>query len=365
MFGKKKKDPEISRPISPMEERRPADIQELWAAFLDDLSRKEAIDSPIDNDLRRYLSKNRYGSMDGISDMLEQHLPELEQYYKSRAEYIRASAYLYADLLESRRRGTLANEEALYRGLTWRMNELYETTDCQNDAYWGRAITDVQRVRMHLLTDGFYTANDPGKRSIRDLGQACSLFETFYWTVVKYPFLSLLIYANKKYGGDYDRGIFDYVVKLKKELEEDMDRPEDPERWVLLICYQFLVEAMVLMDSFFERLKSGVGSVTGHSMIVLDKVMSSCGVKDRFPEQERQRIAAKGVERAVGMLLPNILEFLVKKEVLAREEADGFRSMKGREALEQGLRYLSTYSDLELENCLNTLDPMRRFRNRS
>lgn len=365
MFGKNKKDPEISRPISPMEEHRPADIQELWAAFLDDLSRKEAIDSPIENDLRRWLSKNRYGSMDGISDMLEQHLPELEQYYKSHAEYIRASAYLYAGLLESRRRGTLANEEALYRGLTWRMNELYETTDYLNDAFYGGAINDVQRVRMHLFTDGFYTANDPGKRAIRDLGQACSLFETFYWAFVKMPFLTLLIVANRKYGGDYEKSIFDYVVKLKKGLEEDMDRPEDPERWVLLICYQFLVEAMVLMDSFFNRLKSGVGSVTGHSMIVLDKVMSSCGVKDRFPEQERQRIAAKGVERAVGMLLPNILEFLVKKEVLAREEADGFRSMKGREALEQGLRYLSTYSDLELENCLNTLDPMRRFRNRA
>ena len=365
MFGKKKKDPEISRRISPKEEHRPADTQELWAAFLGDLRGKEAIDSPIDKDLRRYLATNNYSSMDGISDMLDQHLPELEQYYKSHAEYIRASAYLYANLLESRRKGTLANEEALFRGLSWRMNELYETTDYLNDSFYGTAINDVQRTRMHLFTDGFYTVNDPGKRKIRDLGQACTLFENFYWAFVKMPFLTLLMVASRKHGGEYENSIFDYIVKLKRELENDMDRPEDPERWVLLICYQFLVEALVLMDSFYDRLKKSAGYVVGHSLGVLDKVMDSCGVKDHFSKQERQQIATRGVERAVGMLLPNVLKFLVKKEVLAQEEADGFRSMKGLKALEQGLRYLSTYSDLELENCRNVLDPMRRYRNKS
>ncbi len=354
MFGIKTKDRKNAQAAGSAEERRPADEQELWAAFLDELGREEEPASHIRTGLRQIIYKN--DGIGGISDMLEQHLPELEQYYENRAEFIRDSALLYADLLESPRKGALANEEALYRGMCWRMNELYETTDYANDPHFGRAVNDVQRVRMHLFTDGFSTADEPGKRSIRDLAQACTLFETFYWAFVKQSLFSLVISARKN---RYDESIFDYVVKLKKNLGEDMDRPEDPERWVLFSCYQFLVQSFTLLPEFFHRVKAGADEVLLDNAKRVKDAMTALDAVSLFTDREIGGIAQRGVERAMGMLLPPIFRYLVKNEIHAQEEIDEYRTLKGRDALVQGLRFFDGYADAERASYRKTYAWMR------
>ena len=355
MFGIGKKDQKKTAPAS-VEERRPGNEEELWAAFLAELSREEGVTSPIRNPLRSFLLRYSEVGYGGLSDMLEQHLPELEHYYENRAEFIRESALLYPYLLESSREGSLSNEEALYRSMCWRMNELYETTDYANDPHFGEAVNEVQRTRMHLFTDGFSTAYGIEGNQIRNLAKACELFETFYWAYVKQPLFSFVISARKN---KHDEGTFDYAVKLKKNLGEDMDRPEDPESWVLFSCYQFLVQSFTLLPEFFYRLKKGVNEVLLDNAERVKAAMTAQGVVSRFPDREIGSIAQKGVQRAMGMLLPNILRYLVKKEIHAQEEIDEYRLLKGRDALVQGLRFLDEYADSERAVYRKTYSVMR------
>lgn len=343
MFGFGKKDKQKSAPAGSGKERRPGNAEELWAAFLEKLSREEEKKNPI-WPLRAFLKQNSDVVYGELSDMLEKRLPELEHYYENHAEFLRESARLYPFLLEVPRKGSLANEEALFRSMCWRMNELYETTDYANDPHFGEVVNRVQKLRMHILTDGFTTTDEDGRRQIRDLAKACDLFETFCWSSVKSHLFSLVI-NSRDYR--YDDGTFDYVVKLKKNLAEDMDRPEDPECWVRLSCYQFLVQSFTLMPEFFNRLKKGVDAVLVDNAMRVKEAMTAQNVVSRFPDREIGSIAQKGVEKAMGMLLPKILRYLVKKEIHAQEEIDEYRLLKGRDALVQGLRFLDEYADSE------------------
>ena len=383
MFGifKKKTEQKPAEPVTVYEDHRPANVQEQWMGLLGCLARLKTVSNPIvtlggyvgeigyettrfDNgqkafivigtDGKQYYTEDReeaYRFAGSVSDMLEEHLPEMEKYYESHAEYIRSSADLYVHLLEpakeqgfsSQRRGTLANEEALFRSMCWRMNELYETTDWENDKKVYRTITDVQRARMEIFTEGFAsTLNEEDGKTIRDLSQACYLFETFYWAYLKKTFFNISIGSRNDHYLDY---VFNRILKLRHQLSQEMDKPKDRERWVLCACYHFLFDAMSLMPAFFKVLHEGIDSVIIHyaSKVRLDQ--EGRLVDKLFSDEDCLDIAKKGLEKAFGMVMTPILKALIDKGAHSEEEIEEYNSLSGRQKLVQGLRYINEYSD--------------------
>ena len=382
MFGffKKKTEQKPAEPVRVYEDHRPANEQELWLSLMAHLAKGKQTTHPIDElsgAIREigyintfYNKENPYSVIgtDGylyktadraeayrfagcVSDMLEEHLPELEPYYESHAEFIRDSAKLYAHLLEDAkeqglsgvRSGTLANEEALFRSMCWRMNELYETTDWANDKVVYKTITDVQRVRMEIFTEGFATTiNEEDGKGMRDLSQACFLFETFYWNYLKSTFFDIAIGARNNHYLDY---VFTRILKLRRQLSNEMDKPKDRERWVLCVCYEFLFGAMSLMPDFFNVLHQGVDGVIIHYASKLRIDMQGRSVSALFSDEDCLDIAQKGLEKALDMVVPNILNELTKKGSHSEEEIEEYNSLQGRQKFVQGLRYINEYSD--------------------